>query len=799
MKSKALIFVLILASFTSIAQEKSNYSKYTFNLKDLYDSQCFSTEYYDGKAWLFIMGPHYVYYTPMPIDSDGHIDDLNAFTSFDAEVPNWHWLKLNTVVFNQKLYVFYFNDVNPSPDGCLYYSRINTNSHHDVQQASELHISPNYQLKMSSVAANDTLYLFFAEKTSKHIQYIKGVSIPNDDKIHWLSDTPITMLDSTGVPLVSYGNVAACTYDTPDNKQRIMLVYPSDKISDTQNELVFYDGIGDKFLFHHKIPSSANTSGDNSAFEVSLMQGTLKGGWTKRYMMQTVYSTIGMGIKDYENIKMSRNEFDLTTGESGGWEDFDQWTMPIPMTPTLMEYYVPDGNTKQIRKYMYVLYNDDWEADVQVLQWESDLLDLKGSVTEIAPQSVMDDLWELIAVVEGPPPFVLNGHTITDLWNSGLYPPSSFLYGQQSDQTVTSSTTYTKSIEASGGFGPVSGGFKRAMQHSNSNTDETSVSVVTEIKPPLAAADSSGLMVSFYVAPSLERSQWHLLDFNGDTMINCHHNLFLFNFTSPQLKPVTESFELFSKSPRLNEIYSYSGRNVSYFPGVQTLIQTELLEDIGGGVTQTQSIQFDTHSTKSTENSRSITLGIDLEASIFHLSAGYEVELQFDREQTTEMQHDFELTYNNPAPVVPEDTSNVLSYNTMAYLMKTTDSSAYYLKQGFKNARPLFVTWEVNSIQHGMFLHGIDEHGFITKYQFSNYPNPCSEFSTFKYKLSQNAEVQLTIYNITGQVEKKLVNTTQPPGQQTVHFHSADIPNGMYFYRLLIDRDEIAGKLIVNH
>ena len=58
MKSKALIFVLILASFTSIAQEKSNYSKYTFNLKDLYDSQCFSTEYYDGKAWLFIMGPH---------------------------------------------------------------------------------------------------------------------------------------------------------------------------------------------------------------------------------------------------------------------------------------------------------------------------------------------------------------------------------------------------------------------------------------------------------------------------------------------------------------------------------------------------------------------------------------------------------------------------------------------------------------------------------------------------------------------------------------------------------------------
>lgn len=126
--------------------------------------------------------------------------------------------------------------------------------------------------------------------------------------------------------------------------------------------------------------------------------------------------------------------------------------------------------------------------------------------------------------------------------------------------------------------------------------------------------------------------------------------------------------------------------------------------------------------------------------------------------------------------------------------MKTTDSTAYFLKDGFKNARPLFVTWEVNSIVIGQFLEAIAENSInINKYSFSNYPNPFSYQSKFEYTLPHRSNVSLSIYNTYGQLVSMPINEMQSTGNHQVELKSTNLPAGIYYYRLLIDEDLIMG------
>ncbi len=802
MKSKTIIIGLLLLSSTLLAQEKtSSYVSYTIDTGDDYyvDALSYSTTYYDGKVWFFQLIPWEICFTSMSIDEDGHINNMSSYHKIGIDYLGFTTERLNSAVFNQKLYLFYYNDLDPIGEGSLHYTRITTDGGHHVHKSTDLNITPNHKHKMSAVVSGDTLYLFYVN-IHEHIQYIKGLPKDDSDEINWLSNDPITLVDSTGAYLVSYGNVAAATYFTPENEEKILVVYPSKKTSSTQNDIIFYSGTGDNFEYHHKKPSSGSPSGDNSAYYVSLMQGTLKGAHPKAYVMQTVYTTKGEGPMKRETVRMFRNEFDLTNGTyEWGWEELPKWGgTGFTMAAEFMEFYVPDGNTKEIRKFMYLLYNDDWASHAKVLQWESDLLKMTGSVTEFSPEFLKEELWHLICVVEGPPPFVLNGWTMEELWDGNKYPPSSFIYGQESTHTVGSNTVYKKTIEASGGFGPINGGFKRSMQHNNhdSDTDITTLSVITPIKPPVDSAESTGLMWSFYDAPSLTRTQWRLHDYNGDTLYT-DHSLFLFNFTQAQLKVVKTPFTEYSKSPRLNDIYSYEGRNVAYFPGVQSTIQTELAEDIAGGVEQTQTIDFDTLYTNTTTKTKTINVGIDAKYKIFSLQAGYKAEVEYTTENNTENNHGFQLTYNNPIPKAFHDTSNVLSFNAVAYLMNTTDSSAYFLPEGFKNYRPLFITWEVNSIQHGEYLESVNENiANIDKYNFSNYPNPCSFQSIFTYSLSNKSFVKLLVYNAFGQKITMPVNEYQIGGKQQLEFNTSTLSNGVYYYRLMIDKDVISGKMI---
>jgi hypothetical protein len=84
------------------------------------------------------------------------------------------------------------------------------------------------------------------------------------------------------------------------------------------------------------------------------------------------------------------------------------------------------------------------------------------------------------------------------------------------------------------------------------------------------------------------------------------------------------------------------------------------------------------------------------------------------------------------------------------------------------------VTTSVNEIE-----------GLPTAYVLrQNYPNPFNPSTTIKFGIPREEFVTLKVYNMLGQEVKTLVNDVRQIGTYEVTFDAADLPSGVYFYKL---------------
>jgi len=65
-----------------------------------------------------------------------------------------------------------------------------------------------------------------------------------------------------------------------------------------------------------------------------------------------------------------------------------------------------------------------------------------------------------------------------------------------------------------------------------------------------------------------------------------------------------------------------------------------------------------------------------------------------------------------------------------------------------------------------------------------NYPNPFNPTTVIEYHLPGADKVTLDIYNLRGQLVKRLVDGERPAGVHTVTFDAGSMASGIYFYRL---------------
>uniref|UniRef100_UPI00114C87B5 T9SS type A sorting domain-containing protein n=1 Tax=Rhodohalobacter halophilus TaxID=1812810 RepID=UPI00114C87B5 len=104
------------------------------------------------------------------------------------------------------------------------------------------------------------------------------------------------------------------------------------------------------------------------------------------------------------------------------------------------------------------------------------------------------------------------------------------------------------------------------------------------------------------------------------------------------------------------------------------------------------------------------------------------------------------------------------------------------------------------SVANGREIHSIDnvfisldETGNITQpisfipertELLPNYPNPFNPSTTIQYKLSNDSNVTVDIYNSIGRRVATLVNQEQNAGEYNVTFDASSFSSGIYFYRL---------------
>ena len=81
-------------------------------------------------------------------------------------------------------------------------------------------------------------------------------------------------------------------------------------------------------------------------------------------------------------------------------------------------------------------------------------------------------------------------------------------------------------------------------------------------------------------------------------------------------------------------------------------------------------------------------------------------------------------------------------------------------------------------------------------------PNPLSRTATINYSLEKRSSVKIEIYNPSGQLVRKLINTMQHPGNyqavwDTKNNHGRYVVPGVYFYKIQLNEKTLNGKLVV--
>ncbi len=108
----------------------------------------------------------------------------------------------------------------------------------------------------------------------------------------------------------------------------------------------------------------------------------------------------------------------------------------------------------------------------------------------------------------------------------------------------------------------------------------------------------------------------------------------------------------------------------------------------------------------------------------------------------------------------------------------------------------------------------VDDSGTVPKSAqlVQNYPNPFGNdalsratgtpATTIEYTLTQNAPVELRVYNIRGQLVRTLISREQNAGKQIMRWDGRDdagqtLPSGAYLYRLKIGNEAVATKRLL--
>ncbi|MFC2118625.1 FG-GAP-like repeat-containing protein [Bacteroidota bacterium] len=68
--------------------------------------------------------------------------------------------------------------------------------------------------------------------------------------------------------------------------------------------------------------------------------------------------------------------------------------------------------------------------------------------------------------------------------------------------------------------------------------------------------------------------------------------------------------------------------------------------------------------------------------------------------------------------------------------------------------------------------------------KLKNYPNPFKNFTTITYQLTDQSNILLKVFDVSGKLVSTMINREQMPGKNYIKFNSDNLPGGIYYYQI---------------
>ncbi|MEO6637127.1 MAG: PKD domain-containing protein, partial [Ginsengibacter sp.] len=82
---------------------------------------------------------------------------------------------------------------------------------------------------------------------------------------------------------------------------------------------------------------------------------------------------------------------------------------------------------------------------------------------------------------------------------------------------------------------------------------------------------------------------------------------------------------------------------------------------------------------------------------------------------------------------------------------------------------------------------------------YQNFPNSFSDFTNIKFEIAKKSGVKVVVYNSSGMRIAVLLNEIKQPGVYQVRWNAANVAQGNYFYKVIIDESVVTKKMLKVH
>jgi hypothetical protein len=90
----------------------------------------------------------------------------------------------------------------------------------------------------------------------------------------------------------------------------------------------------------------------------------------------------------------------------------------------------------------------------------------------------------------------------------------------------------------------------------------------------------------------------------------------------------------------------------------------------------------------------------------------------------------------------------------------------------------------------------IPAYGTANSLVLYNFPNPFKGSTVIHYQLPERTKVKLDVLNTLGTEVTTLVSAEQAAGVYNITFNAGDSPAGIYYFRIVIDKETVTKKML---